>query len=671
MPHRDKPWLIRTYAGHSSASGSNALYRRNLAKGQTGLSVAFDLPTQTGYDPDHVLARGEVGKVGVPVAHLGEMRRLFDGIPLDTMNTSMTINATAMWLLAMYQVVAEEQAEAAGQDRVEVLRQLAGTTQNDILKEYLSRGTYVFPPAASMRLTVDTIAYTVANVPKWNPINICSYHLQEAGATPVQELAFAMSTAVAVLDAVRDSGQVAVEDFGEVVARISFFVNSGVRFVEEMCKMRAFVALWDELCLNRYGVTDAKARRFRYGVQVNSLGLTEAQPENNIQRIVLEMLGVTLSKDARARAVQLPTWNEALGLPRPWDQQWSLRIQQVLVHESDLLDYDDLFTGSVVVEAKVAQLVADARAEMDRIAELGGAVAAVESGYMKAALVASHAARRARLESGEDVVVGVNAFTESEPNPLLADLDAAIQTADPEAEAAAIANVQAWRAERDNDAVVASLDALAAAAKTGENLMVATLACVRAGVTTGEWSGALREVFGEYRAPTGVSGVSGAPDGEGIAAARAAVARTGEELGRRLRLLVGKPGLDGHSNGAEQVAVRARDVGFEVVYQGIRLTPEQIVAAAVAEDVHCVGLSILSGSHMELIPAVLAGLREAGAGDLPVIVGGIIPDADARALTRAGVAAVFTPKDYGLTEIMVRIVDVIRAANGLVPLAHS
>jgi ethylmalonyl-CoA mutase len=671
MPQRDKPWLIRTYAGHSSASESNALYRRNLAKGQTGLSVAFDLPTQTGYDPDHVLARGEVGKVGVPVPHLGQMRRLFDGIPLDTMNTSMTINATAMWLLAMYQVVAEEQAEAAGQDPAEVLGKLAGTTQNDILKEYLSRGTYVFPPAASMRLTVDTIAYTVANVPKWNPINICSYHLQEAGATPVQELAFAMSTAVAVLDAVRDSGQVAAEDFGEVVGRISFFVNSGVRFVEELCKMRAFVALWDDLCLNRYGVTDARARRFRYGVQVNSLGLTEAQPENNIQRIVLEMLGVTLSKDARARAIQLPTWNEALGLPRPWDQQWSLRIQQVLVHESDLLEYDDLFTGSVVVEAKVTQLVSDARAEMDRIAELGGAVAEVESGYMKAALVASHAARRARLESGEDVVVGVNAFTESEPNPLLADLDAAIQTADPAAEAAAIADVQAWRANRDNDAVVASLDALTAAAKTGENLMVATLACVRAGVTTGEWSGGLREVFGEYRAPTGVSGVTGAPDGEGIAAARAAVTATGAELGRRLRLLVGKPGLDGHSNGAEQVAVRARDVGFEVVYQGIRLTPEQIVAAAVAEDVHCVGLSILSGSHMELIPAVLAGLREAGAGDVPVIVGGIIPDADARALREAGVAAVFTPKDYGLTEIMLRIVEVIRAAHGLSPLSPS
>ncbi|MGQ0632795.1 MAG: protein meaA [Sporichthyaceae bacterium] len=662
---RDKPWLIRTYAGHSSAEGSNALYRGNLAKGQTGLSVAFDLPTQTGYDPDHVLARGEVGKVGVPVPHLGEMRKLFVGIPLETMNTSMTINATAMWLLGMYQVVAEEQALAAGAEPSTVLAKLSGTTQNDIIKEYLSRGTYVFPPAASMRLTVDTIAYTVVNVPKWNPINICSYHLQEAGATTVQELAFAMSTAIAVLDAVRDSGQVPPERFGEVVARISFFVNAGVRFVEEMCKMRAFVQLWDTVTAERYGVTDPKARRFRYGVQVNSLGLTEAQPENNIQRIVLEMLGVTLSKDARARAVQLPAWNEALGLPRPWDQQWSLRIQQVLAHESDLLDYEDLFTGSIVVEAKVAQLVADARAEMDRIAELGGAVAAVESGYMKSALVASHAERRARIESGQDKVIGVNSFTETEPNPLLADLDAAIQTADPEAEAAALAGLAAWRAQRDDAAVAVALDGLRAAAKTEVNLMAATLDCVRAGVTTGEWSGALREEFGEYRAPTGVSGVSVASDGAEIAAVRESVRVTGEELGRRLRLLVGKPGLDGHSNGAEQVAVRARDVGFEVIYQGIRLTPAQIVAAAVEEDVHCVGLSILSGSHMELIPDVMTRLRAAGAGEIPVIVGGIVPDADARALTASGVAAVFTPKDYGLTEIMASIVEVIRAANGL------
>jgi (2R)-ethylmalonyl-CoA mutase len=662
---REKPWLIRTYAGHSSAAESNALYRRNLSKGQTGLSVAFDLPTQTGYDPDHVLARGEVGKVGVPISHLGEMRQLFDGIPLDRMNTSMTINATAMWLLAMYQVVAQEQMGAAGGDPEAVLGLLSGTTQNDIVKEYLSRGTYVFPPAASMRLTVDTIAYTVTRVPKWNPINICSYHLQEAGATPVQELAFALSTAVAVLDAVRDSGQVPEERFAEVVGRISFFVNSGVRFVEEMCKMRAFGRLWDQVTEQRYGVSDPKARRFRYGVQVNSLGLTEAQPENNVQRIVLEMLGVTLSRDARARAVQLPTWNEALGLPRPWDQQWSLRIQQVLAFESDLLEYEDLFTGSVVVEAKVAELVAAALEQMAEIERVGGVVAAVESGYLKSALVASHAARRARIESGAEIVVGVNRFTETEPNPLLADADAAVQVADPKAEAAAIASLTAWRAQRDPEAVAEALDALRAAAKTDVNLMDPTLECVRVGVTTGEWSGALREVFGEYRAPTGVGGVVGSADAGDLARARAAVEATSTALGRRLRLLVGKPGLDGHSNGAEQIAVRARDVGFEVVYQGIRLTPEQIVAAAVEEDVHCVGLSILSGSHMELIPDILRGLKEAGAADVPVVVGGIIPDSDAASLRAQGVAEVFTPKNYALTEIMERIVEVIRAANGL------
>jgi (2R)-ethylmalonyl-CoA mutase len=658
---RDKPWLIRTYAGHSSATGSNELYRRNLAKGQTGLSVAFDLPTQTGYDPDSELARGEVGKVGVPVVHLGNMRELFAGIPLEQMNTSMTINATAMWLLALYQVVAEEQ----GAD----IHKLAGTTQNDIIKEYLSRGTYVFPPAASMRLTTDLIAYTVSNVPKWNPINICSYHLQEAGATTVQEIAFAMSTAIAVLDAVRDSGQVPQERFGDVVARISFFVNAGVRFVEEMCKMRAFVRLWDETTRERYGVADPKQRRLRYGVQVNSLGLTEAQPENNIQRIVLEMLGVTLSRDARARAIQLPAWNEALGLPRPWDQQWSLRIQQVLAFESDLLEYDDLFEGSVVVERKVNELVTAAREEMDRISAMGGAVAAVENGYMKSALVASHAERRRRIESGEAKVVGVNAFTETEPNPLLHDLDAAIQTADPTAERAAIESLRAWHEQRDAAEVDKALQKLREAAKTDTNLMAATLACARAGVTTGEWAGALREVFGEYRAPTGVSGsvgVGGA--GADLAAVREAVRRTGEEIGARLRLLVGKPGLDGHSNGAEQVAVRARDAGFEVFYQGIRLTPSQIVAAAVEEDVHCIGLSILSGSHMELIPDVLAKLRAAGVADVPVIVGGIIPDSDARALKEAGVAAVFTPKDYGLTEIMREIVQVVRAAHDLAPL---
>jgi (2R)-ethylmalonyl-CoA mutase len=662
MAKRDKPWVIRTYAGHSSATASNELYRRNLAKGQTGLSVAFDLPTQTGYDPDAVLARGEVGKVGVPIAHVGDLRALFEGIPLAEMNTSMTINATAMWLLALYQVVAEEQ----GADPAV----LQGTTQNDIVKEYLSRGTYVFPPGPSLRLTTDMIAYTVNHVPKWNPINICSYHLQEAGATPVQEIAYALSTAIAVLDAVRDSGQVPPERFGEVVARISFFVNAGVRFVEELCKMRAFVQLWDELTLDRYGVTDAKQRRFRYGVQVNSLGLTEAQPENNVQRIVLEMLGVTLSKDARARAVQLPAWNEALGLPRPWDQQWSLRIQQVLAFESDLLEYDDLFEGSVVVSQKVESLVAAARAEMATVEAMGGAVAAVETGYMKQQLVASHAARRARIESGDEVVVGVNAFTESEPNPLTG--SGAIQVVDPAVEQHAVDAVRAWRAGRDPAAVEAALARLRATAATAENLVPATLACARVGVTTGEWTQALRDVFGEYRAPTGVSGVVGVTEASAeLSAVRAAVAATGDELGGRLRLLVGKPGLDGHSNGAEQIAVRARDAGFEVVYQGIRLTPEQIVAAAVAEDVHCVGLSILSGSHLSLVPEVLDGLRAAGLSDVPVVVGGIIPDADAERLRADGVAAVFTPKDYDITAVMGRVVDEIRRAHGLPLLAGA
>jgi len=639
--------------------------------------VAFDLPTQTGYDPDDALSKGEVGKVGVPIPHLGEMRRLFEDIPLTEMNTSMTINATAMWLLALYQVVAEEQngvASGSTAERQEVAHRLAGTTQNDIVKEYLSRGTYVFPPEHSLRLISDLIAYTVHEIPGWNPINICSYHLQEAGATPTQELAYALCTAIAVLDAVQASGQVSEEDFEKVVGRMSFFVNAGVRFVEEMCKMRAFVQLWDELTRERYAVRDPKMRRFRYGVQVNSLGLTEAQPENNVQRIVLEMLGVTLSKDARARAVQLPAWNEALGLPRPWDQQWSLRLQQVLAYESDLLEYDDLFAGSRVVEAKVAELVAGARAEMDRVQALGGAIAAVESGYMKQELVSSHAARRARIESGEEVVVGVNRFVTTEPSPLTADLGTAIQAADPAAEQAAIDSVTAWKAQRDESEVTEALARLAADAKTDANLMPATLAAARAGATTGEWAATLREVFGEFRAPTGVSGAVGATSSVGAAAeelaeVRRRVQETGEELsgaqGGRLRLLVGKPGLDGHSNGAEQVAVRARDAGFEVVYQGIRLTPEQIVAAAVAEDVHCVGLSILSGSHMELVPAVLVGLEEAGIGDVPVVVGGIIPDADARRLIDAGVAAVYTPKDFGLTEIMGGIVDVIREANDL------
>ncbi|MEU3960849.1 protein meaA [Streptomyces buecherae] len=676
--HKDRPWLMRTYAGHSTAEASNALYRRNLAKGQTGLSVAFDLPTQTGYDPDHVLARGEVGRVGVPVSHLGDMRRLFQDIPLEQMNTSMTINATAMWLLAMYQVVAEEQGLGP-----EAIDRLSGTTQNDIVKEYLSRGTHVFPPGPSLRLTTDLITYSVHHIPKWNPINICSYHLQEAGATPVQEIAYAMSTAIAVLDAVRDSGQVPAERFGDVVARISFFVNAGVRFVEEMCKMRAFGRIWNQITRERYGVDNPKQRRFRYGVQVNSLGLTEAQPENNVQRIVLEMLAVTLSKDARARAVQLPAWNEALGLPRPWDQQWSLRIQQVLAHESDLLEYPDIFDGSHVIEAKVAELTAASLAEIDRIQEMGGAMAAVESGYLKSQLVASHAERRARIEAGEERIVGVNCFESTEPNPLTADLDTAIMTVDPANEARVVAALHRWRDERDEPRAQEALSALKAAAAGSTNLMPATLECVRAGVTTGEWAWALRDVFGEYRAPTGVSGAPlavAAEPGSALGAVRDKVAKTAADLGvGKLRLLVGKPGLDGHSNGAEQIAVRARDAGFEVIYQGIRLTPEQIVAAAVAEDVHCVGLSILSGSHAELVPDVLARLREAGAASaggadgpaeapIPVIVGGIIPSADATALRAAGVAAVFTPKDFGITEIIGRIVDEIRTANQLDPL---
>ena len=656
------PWLMRTYAGHSSAAESNALYRRNLAKGQTGLSVAFDLPTQTGYDPDSVMARGEVGKVGVPLTHLGDMRRLFQDIPLGQMNTSMTINSTAMWLLALYITAAQEQGVPPSS--------LQGTTQNDIIKEYLSRGTYAFPPGPSMRLATDVIAYTVIHVPKWNPINICSYHLQEAGATPVQEIAYAMATAIAVLDAVRDSGQVPEESFGEVVARISFFVNAGVRFIEEMCKMRAMARIWDQVALERYGVTDDRQRRFRYGVQVNSLGLTEAQPENNVARIVLEMLGVTLSKDARARAVQLPAWNEALGLPRPWDQQWSLRMQQVLAFESDLLEYDDLFAGSVVVDRLVDDMAAGAQSELDRVLGMGGAVAAVESGYMKSELVASHARRRGRIETGEDIVIGVNAFTETEANPLLSGIESSVQTVDPRVEARAVADVVAWRAGRDEAEAVAALALLADQAAGSANLMEASLRCARAGVTTGEWAEALRAVFGEFRAPTGVSGSVGASvAGPGLLQAREAVRRTADDLGSALRFLVGKPGLDGHSNGAEQIAVRARDAGFEVVYQGIRLTPAEIVAAAVAEDVDVVGLSILSGSHRELVPAVLDGLREQGMDDVPVVVGGIIPDADAAWLCERGVAAVFTPKDYDANVIMLRVVDVIREANGLATLA--
>jgi (2R)-ethylmalonyl-CoA mutase len=659
MSHRldapDRPWVMRTYAGHSSAVASNALFRRNLEKGQTGLSVAFDLPTQTGYDPDHELAKGEVGRVGVPVSHLGDAQALFDGLPLAEANTSMTINAPAMWLLALYVTVAQDQ----GAD----IAQLSGTTQNDIIKEYLSRGTHIFPPTESMRLTSDTIAWTVQHAPQWNPVNICSYHLQEAGATPVQEIGFALATAVAVLDAVRDAGQVPPDRFADVVARISFFVNAGVRFIEEMAKMRALTRLWDEVTEERYGVTDPTARRLRYGVQVNSLGLTEAQPENNVPRIVLEMLGVTLSRDARARAIQLPAWNEALGLPRPWDQQWSLRMQQVLAYESDLLEYPDIFAGSTVVSDLVDTIAAGARRELATIIDAGGAVAAVESGYLKSALVASLAARRGRIESGEDTVVGVNAFVETEASPLTGGGAISIEQVDPAVEAAAIDSVRAWRAARDQSAAEAALDRLRAAAGTRENLMDATLACVRAGVTTGEWADALRSVFGEYRAPTGLTAAVTA--GSDMTAIRRRVRETAVALGvSRLRILVGKPGLDGHSNGAEQIAVRARNAGFEVIYQGIRLTPAQIVAAAVEEDVDIVGLSVLSGSHLAAVPAVIDGLRDAKT-RVPVVVGGIIPADDAATLRAAGVARVFTSKDFALTEIIDELVTVVREANGL------
>ncbi|MET4807005.1 protein meaA [Limibacillus sp. MBR-115] len=650
-----RPWLFRTYAGHSTAAASNALYRSNLAKGQTGLSIAFDLPTQTGYDSDHVLARGEVGKVGVPVSHLGDMVTLLDGIPLDRMNTSMTINATAPWLLALYVAAAERQGIAR--------TALSGTTQNDIIKEYLSRGTYIFPPQASMRLTTDVVAFTYGQVPRWNPTNVCSYHLQEAGATPAQELAFALSTAIAVLDSLRDSGQVPPEDFPKVVGRISFFVNAGLRFVTELCKMRAFSELWDGICRERYGVEEEKYRRFRYGVQVNSLGLTEQQPENNVYRILLEMLAVTLSKNARARAVQLPAWNEALGLPRPWDQQWSLRMQQVLAYETDLLEYGDLFDGSPVVEAKVAELIAEAREEMDRIEEMGGAIAAVENAYMKERLVESNAKRLAAIESGEQVVVGVNAYQETEASPLSSG-EAAILTVDPAEEGGQIERLNAWRRERDTKAVTESLKALEIALRDGENVMEPSIACAHAGVTTGEWGDCLRRVFGEYRAPTGVGRASGRLGRGGRTAiedVRGSVEKLSNRLGRRLKMLVGKPGLDGHSNGAEQIAVRARDCGFEVVYEGIRLTPIQIATAALEEGVHVVGLSILSGSHLPLVTAVLESLRERGLGDVPVVVGGIIPPEDAVALTNAGVAAVFTPKNFNLTEIMGKVVEIVDA----------
>ena len=648
---RGKPWLIRTYAGHSTAAASNELFRKNLAKGQTGLSIAFDLPTQTGYDPDHPLAAGEVGKVGVPIAHLGDMEALLAGIPLDRMNTSMTINATAPWLLALYVALAERQGVARDA--------LAGTTQNDILKEYLSRGTHIFPPQPSMKLTSDMIAFAYREVPKWNPVNVCSYHLQEAGATPVQELAFALANAIAVLDAVRASGQVPDEDLPKVVGRVSFFVNAGVRFITEMCKMRAFTELWDRICRERYGVEDAAYRRFRYGVQVNSLGLTAQQPENNVYRILLEMLAVVLSKDARARAVQLPAWNEAMGLPRPWDQQWSLRLQQIVAHETDLLEYGDIFTGAPVIEEKVAALVAEAEAELARIEGLGGAVAAIESSYMKERLVESNARRLKAIERGEQIVVGVNAFEETEPSPLTAGADGGFLSLDPAAEADQIARLEAWRAARDQGAVDAALAELGTAVKEDRNVMPASIACAQAGVTTGEWADALRRIFGEFRAPTGVGRAAGTGHGQDLTAVRRRVEEVSARLGRRLKMLVGKPGLDGHSNGAEQVAVRARDAGFEVVYEGIRLSPAQIAGAALEEGVHVVGLSVLSGSHLPLVSDVIGRLQALGLTGVPVVAGGIIPPEDAEALKAAGVAAVYTPKDYDLTAIIADIVEIV------------
>jgi ethylmalonyl-CoA mutase len=647
---RDRPWIFRTYAGHSTAAESNKLYRSNLAKGQTGLSVAFDLPTQTGYDPDDLLAQGEVGKVGVPVAHLGDMRALFQEIPLERMNTSMTINATAPWLLALYIAAADEQ----GADRA----LLSGTTQNDIIKEYLSRGTYVFPPAPSLRLTTDVIAWTYSNMPKWNPMNVCSYHLQEAGATPVQELSFALATAVAILDSIRSSGAIPEEDFPKAVGRISFFVNAGMRFITEMCKMRAFTELWDEICRDRYGVEEERYRRFRYGVQVNSLGLTEQQPENNVYRILIEMLAVVLSKNARARAVQLPAWNEALGLPRPFDQQWSLRMQQIVAYETDLLEYADIFEGSSEITRKVEALKEEAREELSRIEAMGGAVAAVDSSYMKRKLVESNSARLAGIEVGEQVVVGVNKWNESEPSPLASGEDGGILTVPEHVEEEAVAKLKAWRSERNEAQVEAAIAELKSAAQEGRNIMEPSIVAAKAGVTTGEWGRILREVFGEYRAPTGV-GQAVRDDAGDLGAVRQDVEAVSEKLGRRLKFLVGKPGLDGHSNGAEQIAVRARDCGMEVVYEGIRLTPAQIVNAAVEEDVHVIGLSILSGSHLALVRDVVDRLRSAGASDIPVVVGGIIPEEDEIQLKGLGVAAVYTPKDFQLTDIMADVVKIV------------
>ena len=643
---KDRPWIFRTYAGHSNAKASNALYRSNLSKGQTGLSVAFDLPTQTGYDPDHPLARGEVGKVGVPIAHIGDMRALFDQIPLEQMNSSMTINATAAWLLALYVAVADEQGADRGK--------LTGTTQNDIIKEYLSRGTYVFPPKPSLKLTTDIIDFAYREMPKFNPMNVCSYHLQEAGATPVQELAYALSTAIAVLDGVKESGVMSEEDFPHAVGRISFFVNAGMRFVTEICKMRAFVDLWDEICVERYHVTEERHRRFRYGVQVNSLGLTEQQPENNVYRILIEMLAVVLSKKARARAVQLPAWNEALGLPRPWDQQWSLRMQQIMALETDLLEFGDIFDGSAEIDAKVEALKDEARAEMARIEDMGGAIAAIESSYMKQRLVESNAKRLEAIERGEQVLVGVNAHQNSEPSPLASGEDSGIMTVDPHVEEEAVEQIEAWRAARDDEAVENALTALREAAESGANIVEPSIVCAKAGVTTGEWGAILRDVFGEFRAPTGV-GKAVSADASGLEDARNAVSTASDQLGRRLKILVGKPGLDGHSNGAEQIAVRARDCGMEVVYQGIRLTPAQIVNTALEEGVHVVGLSILSGSHLALVGDVMTQMKQSGLEDVPVVVGGIIPPQDAEILSDYGVAAVYTPKDYELNAIMKHI----------------
>jgi (2R)-ethylmalonyl-CoA mutase len=644
---RDKPWMFRTYAGHSTAKASNELYRKNLSKGQTGLSIAFDLPTQTGYDSDEALARGEVGKVGVPVSHLGDMRHLLEGIPLAEMNTSMTINATAAWLLSLYVSLADEQ----GADRTK----LTGTVQNDILKEYLSRGTYVFPPAPSLRLIKDVIVFTNREMPKWNPTNVCSYHLQEAGATPAQELAFALATAVAVLDEVKNSGEVAEEDFSRVVGSISFFVNAGVRFITEVSKMRAFVNLWDEIARDRYGVEDPKLRRFRYGVQVNSLGLTEQQPENNVYRILLSMLAVVLSKNARARAVQLPAWNEALGLPRPWDQQWSLRLQQIVAYETDLLEYADIFEGSKVIDRKVEELKEQARAELAKLDEMGGAVAAID--YMKEALIASNAARVAAIERGDQVLVGVNRYIETEPSPLDSGAEG-ILTVPETVEIDQIAALQSWRQQRDEVAVRQALRDLKEAASEGRNIMPPSIAAAKAGVTTGEWGGILREVFGEYRAPTGI-GAKHAIDEERLREVKELVSQVSGKLGRTLTFVVGKPGLDGHSNGAEQIAVRANDVGMDVIYDGIRLTPSQIVEQAKEAKAHVVGLSILSGSHVSLVRDVVQKLREAGMGDVPVVVGGIIPAEDVNILKQCGAAAVYTPKDFQLNEIMTGIVNLV------------